>query len=129
MPPDSAYRPLQPAARPGGRPEVAPTYRVLVHRKFERHWSEVVERVGLQQAEELWDHLASTPGEAPPTANTCILRGKAGKPQGAGWSKTIHYELSSKARVNYQFNPTFKTHPEGDAHPVVAMLTIDYTSH
>jgi len=83
----------------------------------------------MQQAQEFWDHLASTPGEPPATAATCILKGKAGAPIGEGWSRTIHYELSSKARADYQHNAAFKTYPDGDIHPVVAILTINFSSH
>ena len=126
---ESAYRPHEPAKRPGGRPPEAPHYRVLVHRKFRRHWQEVVDRIGIQQAQEFWDHLAMAPGSSPPTANTTLLRGKAGQPIGDGWSRTVHYELSSMARANYQYNNAYRTRPDGDPHPVVAILTIDYSSH
>lgn len=125
----SAYRPHVPARRPGGRPARQPQYRVLVHRQYLRHYSQMVERVGLQQAQELWDHLAASPGVPAPTANTVILKGKAGLPKGTGWSRTVHYEVSSMARVNYQFNDSFQTTPNGDPHPVVAILSIDYSSH
>lgn len=63
------------------------------------------------------------------TANTTLLRGRAGQPIGEGWSRTVHYELSSKARANYQYNNAYRTRTDGDAHPVVAILTIDYASH
>jgi hypothetical protein len=89
----------------------------------------MVDRVGLESARELWDHLAATPGECPPVNGSCILKGRAGRPRGEGWSRTVHYELSSKARVNYQFHDRFSDGAMGDEHPVVAILTIDYTSH
>lgn len=126
---DSANRPLGPARRPGGRPPEAPAYRVLVHRKFLTKWEQVVTRVGLQQAQELWDHLAQHPARAPSTGRSCFLRGKAGKPQAPGWSRTIHYELSSMARVDYQYNDAYRTSPGGDPHPVVAILTVNCSSH
>jgi hypothetical protein len=129
MPSKRAYRPNVPAKRPGGRPEVKPKYRVLVHKQFLKHWGELVGRVGLQQAQELWDHLAFAACEKPPKASTCFLRGKAGTPKGPGWSRTIHYELSSMARVDYQYNDGFCTKPGKDPHPVVAILTINYSSH
>jgi hypothetical protein len=88
-----------------------------------------VDRIGIQQAQEFWDHLAMAPGSSPPTANTTLLRGKAGQPIGDGWSRTVHYELSSMARANYQYNNAYRTRPDGDPHPVVAILTIDYSSH
>ena len=129
MTPESAYSPLVPAKRPGGKPDRKPAYRVLVHRKYRGHWDELVGRVGLQQAQEFWEHLSLSPGTIPATAATTILRGQAGKPKGEGWSRTIHYELSSKARADYQFNDSFRAHPQGDAHKVVAILTINYSSH
>jgi len=124
-----AYQPLVPARRPGGKPGEAPEYRVLVHRKFLDKWHQLADRVGLAAAQELWDHLATNPGTPPETAATCILRGKAGLPQGPGWSKTVHYELSSMARVNYQHIDAYKTSESGDEHKVVAVLSIDYSSH
>jgi len=102
---------------------------VLVHRKFADKYSQIVERVGLEAAQALWDHLASSPGAPPALGSTCILRGKAGLPHGPGWSRTVHYELSSMARVNYQFHDSFRTSESSDAHRVVAILTIDYSSH
>lgn len=129
MPGDSAYQPLRPARRPGGRPESKPQYRVLVHRKFFRHWERLVDQVGIQQAQQLWDHLAESANQVPSTANSCLLRGKAGRPQGEGWSRTVHYEVSSKARVDYQYHNAFATAPGQEPHPIVAILTINFSSH
>lgn len=125
----SVYNPYQPARRPVGKPDVAPTYRVLVHKRFKRHYDQLVVRIGAQQAQQFWDHISSVPGEPSAIASICILRGKAGKPLGSGWSRTYHYELSSMARADYQFNDHYKTEKDGDPHPVVAILTINYGSH
>ena len=73
-----AYDPEVPAKRPGGKPINAPKYRILVHRKYEAAWNQIVERVGLQQAQQFWDHVAYSPGGKDPIANSCFLRGKAG---------------------------------------------------
>lgn len=129
MTPQSAYQPFRPARRPGGRPGLQPSYRVLVHHRFKNHYDQLSERVGLQGAQELWDHISQKPGSQPPTANTCILRGSAGKPMGEGWSRTIHYEVSSSGRVDYQFNDAFCGGEFVDPHPVVAIMTINYSSH
>ncbi|MEU1883086.1 hypothetical protein ABZ470_37775 [Streptosporangium sp. NPDC020072] len=125
----SAYRPYTPARRPGGRPEARPVYRVLVHRKFLGHWEQLVANVGLKAAQQFWDHVSRTPGESDPIASTCFLRGKAGRPQGEGWSRTVHYEISGAGRIDYQYSDSYKTSSDGDEHRVVAILTINYGSH
>jgi len=125
----SAYQPFVPAARPITKPTVKPTYRVLVHRKFLNHWNEMVTRVGQQQAQQFWDHVSKTPGVTSAIASTTILRGKAGQPMGAGWSKTYHYEVSGAGRIDYQFHNAFKTGADGDPHPIVAIMTINFSSH
>src|SRR4051794_23948492 len=96
--PGSAYDPLRPAKRPGSSPAVAPKYRILVDRRYADLYSRMADAVGIQQAQRFWDHVAATPNEWPRPGNSCILRGTAGLPQGPGWSRTIHYELSSMAR-------------------------------
>lgn len=108
---------------------MAPEYRVLVHKRYQRHYDELVSRVGLQQAEQFWDHVSQTPGEPAALASTCILRGKAGLPKGPGWSRTVHYELSGAARVDYQYHDSYRTNDSGDPHRVVAILTINFSSH
>jgi hypothetical protein len=100
-----------------------------VHRKFKNHWDELVDRVGLQGAQQFWDHVVSTPGSISPIASITILRGKAGAPQGAGWSRTHHYEISGAGRINYQYHNAHKTSADGDEHRVVAILTISFSSH
>lgn len=126
---NSAYDPLRPARRPGGKPAEAPRYRVLVHRQYLGHYGELVERVGLKQAQQFWDHVSQSPGSPDPIASTCFLKGRAGRPKEAGWSRTIHYEISSSARINYQYCDAYETTQEGDPHPIVAILTINYSSH
>lgn len=126
---ESAYNPLRPARRPGSKPQQAPIYRVLVHRSFYGHYNELVVRVGEQQAKQFWDHVAHQPGSPDPIAQTTILKGRAGKPRGPGWSRTFHYELSSSARVDYQYHDAYATRADGDPHKVVAILTINYSSH
>ncbi len=79
--------------------------------------------------QEFWDYVASSPGVPPGIGASCLLRGKAGLPQGPGWSRTVHYEASSKARINFQYHDHYKTNQAGDEHRIVAILTIDYSSH
>lgn len=126
---ESAYKPLEPARAPGGKPQVAPGYRVLVHRKYSNHWAEIVDRVGIQQAQQFWAHVTTTPGVKSPIASITILKGTVGRPKADGWSRTYHYELSGAARINYQFHNHFTGGTEGDPHKVVALLTIDFGSH
>lgn len=37
-----AYDPEVPAKRPGGKPNNAPKYRILVHRKYEAAWNKLL---------------------------------------------------------------------------------------
>jgi len=126
---DGAYRPYLPATRPGRRPSERPGYRVLIHRQFKNHYEQLPSRIGLEQAQRFWDHLATSPGVMPATAGSCILKGRAGQPSGPGWSRTVHYELSSMARANYQYNDAYTGGALGDPHPVVRILTLDFSSH
>jgi hypothetical protein len=126
---ESSYRPYQPARRPGRKPNESPNYRIVVHHRFKPHYDELVTRVGLQQAQQFWDHVASTPGQTSAIAQTSFLKGKAGRPQAPGWSRTIHYEVTGSARIDYQYNDEYRTKPAGDAHRVVAILTVNYSSH
>ena len=124
-----AYRPFVSARRPGTSPDEEPKYRVLIHRQYLDHWGQLINRVGVQQAVQFWDHVASNPGGPDPIAQTTVLKGKIGQPMGPGWSKTIHYEISGAGRINYQFHNSFKGGADGDPHRVVAIRTIDYGSH
>ncbi len=125
----SAYQPNEPARRPGGRPSEGPKWRVLVHRHYAQQYSEMISRVGIAAAQELWDYLANDPDKPPRTGSATILKGSAGKPKGPGWSRVVHYDLSSKARVNFHYAAKFRTTSDGDEHPVVAILSINYGSH
>lgn len=60
---------------------------------------------------------------------TKFLHGKAALPKAEGFSRTLHYDLSSKARINYQYCDDYRTNSEGDPHKVVFILTIDFSSH
>ena len=124
-----AYSPFQPAARPGGKPEDKPAYRVLVHHKFAGLWDQLAERLGLESAQQFYDHVAATPGLPPQVNSASILKGKAGKPKFEGASRTVHYEISGASRIDYQYANEFTGGAHGDAHPVVFILTIDLSSH
>lgn len=127
--PSSSYQPFRPARRPGGRPADRPRYRVLVHRQFLELWSQLQSRAGLENAQQFYDHVAQTPGRQPRIGRATILAGKAGKPKGEGFSRTIHYEISGAGRIDYQFNDAYVDGVFHDPHPVVFILTIDLSSH
>ena len=106
-----------------------PRYRVLVHRRYKELWDQLVERVGLENAQQFYDHVAYTPGEPPRVGRSSFLRGKAGQPGEQGFSRTIHYEISGAGGINYQYNDHYTGGAQGDPHPVVRILTIDLSSH
>ncbi|MFI6510297.1 hypothetical protein ACIBCT_22050 [Streptosporangium sp. NPDC050855] len=85
--------------------------------------------MGLQQAQQFWDHVSQDPGKPVGIAQTSFLKGKAGKPQGPGWSRTVHYEVTGSARIDYQYCNEYQVGADGDVHAVVAILTINYSSH
>lgn len=76
-----AYDPEVPAKRPGGKPNNAPKYRILVHRKYEAAWNQIVERVGMQQAQQFWDHVAYTPGIKRPYSQYLLSERKGWGPK------------------------------------------------
>jgi hypothetical protein len=126
---ERACRPYSPARRPGGRPSRKPRYRVLVHRQYRRLWDALIERVGLQSAQQFYDYVANMPGQPPSVGTTTVLMGRAALPTGPGFSRTIHYEISGAGRINFQFNDAYSEGARGDPHPIVRILTIDLGSH
>lgn len=57
------------------------------------------------------------------------MKGKHHAPKWAGYSPTIHYEISGAGRIDYQYNPASTEGAQGDAHGVVKILSIDLGSH
>jgi hypothetical protein len=127
-PKPGAYRPYVAARRPGGRPDAAPQWRVLVHRRYLSVWESLVDRVGLANAQQFWDHVAYTPDRPPRVGRSSVMKGKH-KKGGDGWSPVIHYEISGAGRIDYQYNPAYQTSSSADEHAVVRMLVIDLGSH
>lgn len=122
-----AYRPFVPARRPGGRPDFEPRYRVLIHHQYLDLWHTLVDRVGVESAQQFWDHVALTPGQPPAVNRATIMKGRSANPIGPGFSRTVHYEISGAGRINYQFNDAFDQGRAGDPHSVVFILTINLT--
>lgn len=85
--------------------------------------------MGLESAQQFYDHVAQSPGIPPEVNTTTVLRGKAGRPREEGFSRTIHYEISGAGRIDYQYCDSYRTSVEGDVHAVVFILTIDLSSH
>ena len=128
-PAPGAYRPHVSARRPGGSPDAPPKFRVLVHRQFLDVWNELSKRVGLENAQQFWDHVAMTPGEPPAVGRSSVMKGKYAEPHSAGYSKTIHYEITGAGRIDYQYNALSTEGAKGDVHGVVKILAIDLGSH
>jgi hypothetical protein len=126
---ESSYRPYRPAKRPGGRPRQRPVFRVLVHRQHHDRWVALADRVGLESPQQFWDHVAFTPDRPPAINSATVLRGRAGRPEEEGFSNTIHFEISSMARIDYQYCHQYRTDPQGDSHAVVRIRAIQFTSH
>ena len=126
----SAYQPYTNTRRPGGKPAYKPKYRVLVHRRHKARWDELVERIGLAQAQRIYDHLATPPGRLPEGLKVNILRGAAARPQEPGFSRTVHWRVpGSAARLDYQHHPGYTGGSEGDPHLVVRIVAISFSSH
>ena len=102
---------------------------MLVHRQYLDVWSSLAERVGLENAQQFWDHVAMTPGAHPKVGTSSVMKGKHAAPKAEGFSKTIHYEITGAGRIDYQWNAAYEGGALGDAHPVVWILTIDLGSH
>ncbi len=124
-----AYQPYVPARRPGGKPPKKPRYRMLVHRQYSDLWERLPERVGLENVQQVYDHVSNTPGAFPPVGRSSILAGKAGRPRDPGFSPTIHFEITGTGRIDYQICNDYRSGAKGDPHPVVRILTIYLSSH
>ena len=101
---------------------------MLVHRQYEHMWDDLPARVGLESAQQFYDHVAWTPGEPPRVNFSMPLRGKAGRARD-GFSRVYHYEISGAGRLNYRFHNAYAHGSQGDPHAIVQVLTIDLSSH
>jgi hypothetical protein len=92
-------------------------------------WDALPDRVGLESAQQFYDHVTTSPGTPPPINTTTILKGSAGRPRQEGFSRTVHYEISGAGRIDYQYCDRYVTRGGNDEHAVVFILTIDLSSH
>jgi hypothetical protein len=124
----SAYKPNTNVRRPGGSPEYAPTYRVLVHRKHEDRWLSLADHIPLAQAQQFYDHVSQTPGKPAERVHLTCLRGKAGEAKD-GWSRVFHWRVPGSAtRLDYVYRDDY-VGIRGDPHPVVQIRAINFSSH
>lgn len=128
-PKPGSYRPYVSARRPGGRPGARPRFRVLVHRQYLDVWTDLADRVGVENAQQFWDHVSTNPGQPPKVGTSTVLRGKHHGPKWPGYSRTIHYEITGAGRIDYQYATSTREGDLGDEHSVVKILTINLGSH
>lgn len=126
-PPEGAYAPLLTVPSPGETPQTQPRFRVLIHKSDWKLWQTGIDRAGVKNMIDLWDHLAFRPDQPPILGTVTRLRG--GHMKGSdGWSTVHHYELTGAARVDYQSHPRF-VGEHGDEHGVVKIIKISFDSH
>lgn len=128
-PATGAHHPWMPARRPGGRPSFTPRFRVLVHYQLETAWDRLHVLVGSVSLQQFWDHVAVEPGRPPRVNRATVLRGSRGRPLDTGFSRTVHYEVSGAARIDYQFNPRWVGPADGREYGIVVILQIGLGSH
>lgn len=124
-----AYRPFVAARAPAGRPVVRPGWRVLVHRKSLATWMSLPDLLGLETAQQVWDHLTTRPDGPPDVGSSVLLRGHHHVGKWPGYSRTVHFEISGAGRIDYQYNARADDGSMGDPHAVVKILHIDLGSH
>lgn len=120
---------IDPPRRPGGKPGIKPRYRVLVHKNLLDRWNDLASRVGLESAQQFYDHVTANPGQPSSVNRTTVLKGGAGRPKAEGFSRTVHYEISGAGRIDFQYADRYEARRRGDPHGVVFILAIDLSSH
>jgi hypothetical protein len=101
----------------------------VVHRQHYESWAALADRCGLQNAQQLWDHLTVSPDRPPRLGTVTRMKGKNNAALADGTSGVHHYEITGAGRVDYRFNPKFIAKPGGDEHAVVFIISIDLGSH
>lgn len=127
-PAPGAYAPLVTTGRPGGKPDEQPRFRPLIHKKDWAAWRAMVETVGLQSAQRLWDHLAFNADRKPQVGRVTIMKGRHMRGRD-GWSDVHHYEVSGAGRVDFQYHKSYEGGDENLPHAVVRIIRISMSSH
>ena len=128
-PPAGAYRPWLALESPGGKPSEQPRFRVLLKRRDWEAWQKLINEAGVQNAQQLWDHLAHR-ADLPPFLGKCEkLKGKHVGETPDKWSAIYHYSVSGPGRANYRFHNAFTGGSTGKAHKVVRIVSIELGSH
>lgn len=129
-PKPGAYQPLVAARFPGsGRPDQAPVWRVLVHRKHLAEWKRIRLVCGEANAQELWEHLSQQPDQKPQLGTVTPMKGRHNGPLADGTSRIFHYEITGGGRLDYRFNARYMTSADADPHKVVQIISIDLGGH
>lgn len=127
-PEPKSYRPFVSARYPGrGKPSKKPKWRVVVHRQHVDKWNQLLELCGVSNADELWEHLSQQPDQPPKLGSVSLMKGKLGKKAGS-MSRVHHYRITGAGRIDYRYDPKFVA-DGGDEHPVVQIISIDFSSH
>ncbi|GAA3058860.1 MULTISPECIES: hypothetical protein [Actinomycetes] len=129
-PQPKAYRPFVAARYPAsGQPVEKPVWRVIVHRKHVDAWNRILDLCGESNAQELWQHLTTRPDQQPLLGTVTPMKGRRYGPTADGMSRVYHYEVTGAARVDYRFNPNYRTSVDGDPHRIVQIISISLGSH
>lgn len=127
-PPPGAYDPLVSVESPGGKPEKKPRFRVLINKSHWRAWERMIQAVGAQSAQRLWNHLAHSADQPPLVGQVTRMKGGHMKATG-GWSAVHHYEVSGAGRVDFRYHHSFTGGATGEPHGVVQVIRVDLSSH
>ncbi len=135
VPPAGAYDPHRTVGRPGGKPTTKPRFRVQLHKRDWPVWQKLIDEAGVENAQQLWDHLAHRADQPPLLGASTPLKGGHVKATPDGWSRVYHYEVSGPGRVDYRYHDNYdggnKKDDAGrkDKHRCVRIIDISMGSH
>src|SRR3546814_13561960 len=114
---EKAYRPFAPGRRPGGKPPAKPKFRLLVHHQFLDRWNGLVDAVGLESAQQFYDHVSQNHGQLTDVNPPGILRGQAARPREDVSSRNVHYNISGTSRIHSMWHEVYTGGNQGHAPP------------